>query len=374
MVTLGQKFGLLKGLLHGEVAPAGPFVVTADVTSRCNLHCLGCRNHSPHAPYPIESAASGDVPMPLVERLCDGLRRRETRYLILSGEGEPMLNPRVFEIVAMGRRAGCHVTLFTNGTLLTPANVASLVESGLDVLRVSLWAGSSEEYEKNYPGTPSGLLETVSSGLRRLSAAGKGSGGRGPRLILHEPLNRHNMRGLRNFLELAAGAGCDGVSFSPMRAWGGGPLDEFLIGDQDLGELRGVLRQARRWLDEHALSHNISDVLTRFDAGANVWSVSPCYIAWLHVRVRLDGTVQSCLTCEHKLGDLNRQSLEEIWNGPGSRQMRRALSRRSAEALPGTCDCSYCCYLTDNLQVHHYFRWLAPLADLRRRVMGTGVA
>lgn len=360
MVTLAGKFGLLQGLLQGEVAPVGPFMVTADVTSRCNLHCLGCRNHSPYAPFPVESA---DVPLSLMERLCDGLRRRSTSYLILSGEGEPMLNPRIFEIVAMGKRAGCHVTLFTNGTLLTPANVASLGECGLDALRVSLWAGSSEEYENNYPGTPPGLFATVADGLRRLSGASKARGGQSPRLILHAPLNRYNMRGLHGFLELAATTGCDGVSFSPMRAWGGGPLEKYLIGAEDLHELRHALREARDWLDARGLSHNISEVMLRFDVGENVWAVSPCYIAWLHARVRMDGTVQACLTCDRKLGDLNRQSLDEIWNGSGSRQLRREFSRPSADALPGACDCSYCCYLAHNLQVHRYFRWLAPLVN-----------
>lgn len=343
-------------------------MVTADVTSRCNLHCLGCRSHSPHAPFPVERASEMDVSMSLFERLCDGLRRRKTSYLILSGEGEPMLNPRVFEIVAMGKRAGCHVTLFTNGTLLNPANVASLIECGVDTVRVSLWASSQEEYERNYPGTGADVFARVTEGLRRLSAACKASAGRSPRLILHQPLNRYNMPGLRGFLELAASTGCDGVSFSPMRTWGGGPLEKFLIGTEDLPELRRSLIKARGWLEERGLAHNIPEALARFDAGENVWAASPCYIAWLHARVRLDGTVQACLTCDHKLGDLNRQSLEEIWNGAGYRRFRRVLSQRSPAALKGACDCSYCCYFAANAQVHRFYRWVAPVARLKRRV------
>jgi MoaA/NifB/PqqE/SkfB family radical SAM enzyme len=341
-------------------------MVTADVTSRCNLHCLGCRSHSRYAPFPVARASEMDVSMSLFERLCDGLRRRRTAYLILSGEGEPLLNPRLFELVAMGKRAGCHVTLFTNGTLLNPANVASLLECGVDTVRVSLWASSQEEYERNYPDTPSGLFETVTGGLRRLSAASKASTGRRPRLLLHQPLNRYNLSGLSGFLELAASTGCDGVSFSPMRTWGGGPLEKYLIAAQDLPELRRSLVQARSWLEARGLGHNIPEVMARFDAGENVWGASPCYIAWLHARVRLDGTVQACLTCDHKLGNLNRQSLEEIWNGAGYRRLRRLLSQRSPAALADACDCSYCCYLAPNSQVHRFYRWVAPLARLGR--------
>jgi len=358
MVTLGQKIGLLKGLLHGAVAPAGPFMVTADVTSRCNLQCLGCRSHSPYAPFPVESAP--DVPLPFMEKLCDGLRQRQTSYLILSGDGEPMLHPRIFDIVAMGKRAGCHVTLFTNGTLLTQANAVSLRECGLDVLRVSLWASSSREYEDNYPGVPPGLFTTVAGGLRRVAAS---KGGRPPRLILHQPLNRHNMHGLRDFIELAADTGCDGISFSPLRTWGGKLLEEFVIGGEDLPGLRGELRKARGWLDERGLSHNIEEVLKRFEVGENVWAAVPCYIAWLHLRVRLNGTVQACLTCDRDLGNLHRQTLSEIWNGEPMRQLRRELRRNPETSIAGNFDCSFCCYLAANLRVHKYYRWLAPMAN-----------
>ncbi|MCE5307760.1 MAG: radical SAM protein [Acidobacteriales bacterium] len=359
MVTLGQKIGLLKGLLHGEVAPSGPFMVTADVTSRCNLQCLGCRSHSSYAPFPAENAP--DISLPFMEKLCDDLRRRQSSYLILTGDGEPMLHPRIFDIVTMGKRAGCHVILFTNGTLLTQANAVSLRECGLDVLRVSLWASSIPECQENYPGTPPGLFTTVTEGLRRVAAS---KNGRPPRLILHQPLNRHNMRGLLDFMELAAGTGCDGVSFSPMRTWGGAPLKEFIIGDEDLPRLRDELRKARRWLDERGLSHNIEEVLKRFEVGENVWAAVPCYIAWLHLRVRLDGTVQACLTCDRNLGNLRHQTLGDIWNGEPMRRLRRELRRNSKTALADNCDCGYCCYLAANQRVHKYYRWLAPIANL----------
>ena len=37
MQGVAGKWGLLRGLLNGETAYAGPFAVTVDVTRRCNL-------------------------------------------------------------------------------------------------------------------------------------------------------------------------------------------------------------------------------------------------------------------------------------------------------------------------------------------------
>ena len=78
-----------------------------------------------------------------------------TKNLILTGEGEPFLHPRMFDLISVAKRSGFNIILFTNGTLLNESSIQSLLVSRLDVLKVSLWARSPEEYSKNYPGAKS---------------------------------------------------------------------------------------------------------------------------------------------------------------------------------------------------------------------------
>jgi hypothetical protein len=111
----------------------------------------------------------------------------------------------------------------------------------VDTVRVSLWAGSREEYERNYHGTGADVLARVIGGLRRLSAACMASVGRSPRLILHEPLNRYNMLGLPGFLELAAATGSLALSTKPTA----GRLCAISKGTPCEG---GIVNQARQWL------------------------------------------------------------------------------------------------------------------------------
>ena len=135
MATFLQKARLLKGFLTGEIAYAGPFFVTIDVTRRCNLQCLGCRFHSPEATMPsVGDQSVQDISFDLVEKLCRELGTMDTEKLILIGEGEPLLHPRLFDIISAAKKAGFHVTLVSNGTLLTKDKIESLIDLRLESL------------------------------------------------------------------------------------------------------------------------------------------------------------------------------------------------------------------------------------------------
>jgi MoaA/NifB/PqqE/SkfB family radical SAM enzyme len=370
MATFGQKLRLLQGLLGGEVARLGPFCVTVDVTQRCNLRCLGCRRHSPYvSPVTHGEPSVLDLPLDLYARLCEDLSLQRVTFMVLTGEGEPLLHPGVFEIVTLAKRAGCHVTLFTNGTLLTPANAGALVDCGLDVLRVSLWGVSPEEYQRNYPGTPLEMFSKVVAGLRHLSAERTARGHRHPRVHLHEPINRHNVDGIEALINLAAATGCDGVSFSPLKTRKG-RLDSFRLSEKAERELWRVLLRMRPRMHRLGLSHNIDETRTRYDVGENVWAKVPCYMPWLHARIKVDGSVQACLPCDQPLGNLRDRTFAEIWNGPAYRSLRKDMARGGVAFAARSCDCGYCCHLQDNLRVHRFYKWFAPLAALLRRGFG----
>jgi hypothetical protein len=49
--SIGWQWHFLRGFLSGNAAKAPPFAMVVDVTERCNLNCLHCRRHSPHAAY-----------------------------------------------------------------------------------------------------------------------------------------------------------------------------------------------------------------------------------------------------------------------------------------------------------------------------------
>jgi len=169
------------------------------------------------------------------------------------------------------------------------------------------------------------------------------------------------MRGVQTFVDLAAATGCDGVSFSPMRTWRG-TLDAFRLSGTEAEELCRSLKGLRPRLRKLKLTHNISEMVLRYEVGEDVWAKTRCYVPWIHARVRIGGTVQACQPCDLPLGNLNEASFASIWNNSAYRSLRRRLLRDGPEFAAGVCDCAYCCHITDNMRIHRFFRWLAPLA------------
>jgi MoaA/NifB/PqqE/SkfB family radical SAM enzyme len=171
----------------------------------------------------------------------------------------------------------------------------------------------------------------------------------------------HNCRSIDAFVELAIETGCDGVSFSPMQSMFG-QLNAFALQPEDQQAVIRALQQARARLRAASLEHNIEETIARYRMGEAVCAGVPCYVAWLHARVKVDGTVQACNPCQFPLGNLRRQPFREIWNGAGFQEFRRAgLTRQGLVELSRRCGCSYCCHVTDSVRVHRLYKWLLPV-------------
>lgn len=99
------------------------------VTRRCNLACSYC-NEFDHVskPVPYETLVQR------IDHLVDELGVTIMDFL----GGEPLLHPRIADLVAHARAKGCWTNIITNGLLLSRARVEALNEAGLDSMCVSI--------------------------------------------------------------------------------------------------------------------------------------------------------------------------------------------------------------------------------------------
>lgn len=118
----------IRALALAFQSPHRPVVAQIIPIRRCNLSCGYCNEFD---------RTSSPVPLEELQRRIDRLAELRTTIITLSG-GEPLLHPRVDEIVSHIRRRGAIATLITNGYLLTPQLIARLNASGLDSMQISI--------------------------------------------------------------------------------------------------------------------------------------------------------------------------------------------------------------------------------------------
>jgi MoaA/NifB/PqqE/SkfB family radical SAM enzyme len=360
-VTLSEKIKLLRGLISGKSAWTGPFFVAVRLTQRCNLHCVGCAFHSPYLTLPAREATSmKDFPLALFKKLCGELKLMGTRSLWLTGDGEPLLHPQIFDFIEVAKETGLMVKLITNGVLLDEAKQRSLIDSRLDVIRVSLWASSPEEYAQNYPGTSPSTFFKVQDNLKSLAALKAELKKPAPSVVLHQPINRINFQNLEAFADMALATGCSNISLSLLRKMQEVEISSFCLSNEEESMVSLGLRRLKKKLQGMFPSYSIDPLLRRLEVGEAVWEKMPCYMGWITAEVKMDGTVIPCCSCNLPMGNINDSSMADIWNGQAYQTFRRqTITRRGLAAMSRRCDCAYCNY-TDNDRVNRIFKWIAP--------------
>jgi len=365
MATWIQKYRLLQGLVTGERAGCGPFYADVDVTDRCNMNCIGCSWHGPDGHRQNNGTqALPDMSPALFGQICRSLSAMRTGSIILQGRGEPLLHPRIFDMIQMAGSSGMHTTLLSNGSLLSEETVDELIVSGPDTLKISLWAVTPDQFAANYPGNPRHYFEDILNGLSLLRDKKKKNDAKSPEVIIYFVFNENNQDSIPDAVDLAVRYGCDGLFFSPMR-----PLkpsgDSHSPGSVEVQTVTRALEQAGKRLRSLAMAENIRWALFRMQMSAPLWHHMPCYISWYHLRIRTDGRVQPCGRCDETIcfGNINHASLEEIWNGPGIRRFRnRTMTRSGLKSLSGHCECDSCCFARDNARI---YRRIRPLYSMK---------
>ncbi len=140
-----------------------PRMIAWEVTRSCNLNCVHCRAASSLGPY------SGELSTEKCLKLIDEIAAVSSPVIILTG-GEPLLRPDIFEIAAYGTNKGLRMVMATNGTLVTPAVVKKMLESGIK--RVSISIDGKDAHSHDAFRQQKGAFDGAMAGIETLKAAG----------------------------------------------------------------------------------------------------------------------------------------------------------------------------------------------------------
>ncbi|HUU39911.1 MAG TPA: radical SAM protein [Desulfatiglandales bacterium] len=303
--------------------------IQIEVTSLCGSSCFYCphtiyRDHWHHASMGLETfrSISNDFKI--------------ANLIFLQGWGEPFLNGKIFEMIEIAKNEGSKVGLTTNGMFLNQETIDNLINLKLDILGISLAGTKSENHNRLRSGTDFNQITKCLLDLKEKKAQKNSAI---PNVHLAYLMLRSNFEDLRDIIKYAKEINSKDIVCSNLNFF---PSPE--------------LRNESIFLDEEKTSY-YSEVLKGLQSEAknnavNFFFYSPvlpesplslcpenilksCFISH-------DGLVSSCVFTNIPLlvnagrplpkriiyGDINQQSLPEIWDLASYKSFRHIFTER----------------------------------------------
>lgn len=168
-----------------------PIEGTLEVTLRCPLTCAHCYNNLPMSDH---EARHRELSYEDYCRLLDEIADAGCLWLLFTG-GEIFARRDFLEIYTYAKRKGFLITLFTNGTLITPKIADYLVEWRPFAIEITLYGYTKETYERltGIPGSYEKCIRAIHLLLERnLPLKLK---------TVAVSMNRHEIRDMQRFAE-----------------------------------------------------------------------------------------------------------------------------------------------------------------------------
>lgn len=117
--------------------------VRYEVTDHCNAECVMCPReiHKLGRPHGVMSTAKYKASIDEVVGL-------GCTQIVLTGFGEPLVDKKLEQKIEYAKSKGLNTYFISNASLLTKKRAASIIEAGLDELRVSFYGMQTSTYNK----------------------------------------------------------------------------------------------------------------------------------------------------------------------------------------------------------------------------------
>ncbi len=298
-IVLSYRFSMLR---KRPYIWAGPFSLSFETASVCNLACPECR------------AGQGKVMRNrklMKPELADKLLKRHRNnafYCNLYFQGEPFLHPEIYSFIRQAGKRKYYSVISTNGHFLDENTCRKIIDSGLNRLIVSLDGIEQQSYQAYRKG---GDLQKVVSGIKRLSAMKKESQSPYPFLIVQFLVNKTNEHQLGEVAAYVRQLGADKLAFKSMQIYTAAGKKKFIPG---------------------------GNLYNRYSGNPNSPATpSGCFRLWSHMVVTSDGDWVPC--CYDKIPEYGMKGGEKssmhIWKDPVMQDFRKALL--TGERLPSVC-------------------------------------
>lgn len=277
-----------------------PSQILIENTNCCNALCVMC-------PRDTLTRKRGFMGFALFEKIMNELSGASRKPVVhLHGFGEPLLDALLPERIKLAKSCGIKQTyIVTNASLLFPEISKSLIAAGLDAMKISFYGTDEATYNATMRRLDFKVaLQNIKDFMRIRNELKKSK----PKMILQYLPQETNGARLEEFQSLWRSlpdkiAG-DCLNISSLDNFGGGR------------------------------SYNV--------VGKKITSV--CFYPWSALSVLWDGRAVTCCVDYNGaqcVGDLNVQTVREIWNGPVLSSIRKNFGKLDYSGFPTCLHCDW---------------------------------
>ena len=338
-----------------------PRIIQLPTGTRCNIQCRFCTNrkNGKSADY---TNLSYDECYSIIKKGKWEQALRFVESIDLYGWGEPLFNPdyeKIFDYIA-NNFSGLAINISTNGILFNEKWTEKFLALDKAEVNFSVNAAKGETYRRL---TGSNQFENVISNIKRLTGLREKMGKKDLHVSLSYVATIENIRELPQYVNLAAHLKADCIKVQDVMILNEETEKISLINEPELAY--EVYKTTEKLASEQKINiffyifHNVdyfqdeAGKIKAFDIG-NQGTVSKseevpspyvsrtnCFEPWEVFQVCANGDVWPCCRFENlpgtSLGNIYKQSFEDIWNGKAYRYFRATINTNNPPRVCAIC-------------------------------------
>jgi MoaA/NifB/PqqE/SkfB family radical SAM enzyme len=285
-----------------------PFILSLELSNECNANCLFCRDSQGRIyninPQVEGFAGKGKMPPAMAIDFIEQLKK-DVLIAVLYTNGEPLLYKDLPRIIQAATERRVATMIATNGLLLTQENILSILEAGLDFIKIQLSGYTQDTYSIQ---VRHGHVEKLKENLRLLVRINE-EGGYNAVIVIDYILYAYNKHQLNLVREFCKELGVI-LNIRP-------------------GNPRGGLEDKEPPLNSGTLPLKMS-----------------CDWLWKGMQVNWNGEILQCCDGVAWINiepfatfQIGKTDIKEVWNGPQVMKIREMMKTKGRQGMP---ICSQC--------------------------------
>lgn len=275
-----------------------PFAASIEPTTACNLGC-------PECPSGLKqfTRATGKIDINFHDQILSELHKT-VFYINYYFQGEPFLHPQFLGLIRQAKRYNIYTSTSTNAHFISEKVAEEIVASKLDRLIISI-DGATQETYVNY--RKEGQLSKVLEGTKHIIEAKKKNNSSTPHIIFQMLIVKPNEHEMESVHAMGKELGVDEIRYKSAQFY------DYEKGNPLMPESSKYSRYKKTSDGSYKLKYRLGN---------------KCWRMWSSTVLTWDGKVVPCCfdkDAKHIVGDLQKCSFNEVWNGSEITKFRKHL-------------------------------------------------